>query len=108
RPAGRPPGRGWVRRSAVRNPWSSAPLYDIRGQKISQGLPRAKKLVLDRPERHALQLCDFLVRELAVMPEGDQLAVVVGQPADGFVQRQAQPSTRKILEGIGAALFRVH
>jgi len=48
---------------------SSPPLYGVRRQKISQGLPRPEELVLHRPERHHFQLGDLLVRELAVVPE---------------------------------------
>ena len=42
------------------------------------------------------------------MTERDELAVVVGQPPDGLVQRQAQPAPREILQRIGPDVLRLH
>src|SRR5271169_39478 len=84
------------------------PLYDVPGQKISQGLSGTKELVLDRAERHALELGDLLVGHLAVVTKADELAVVVGQPVDGRREGLAKTMAGQLLVGIRARLGRIH
>ncbi len=82
-------------------------LYGALRQKISEGLPGPKKLVLDGPQGHSLQLGDFLVRELPVVPKADQLPVVVGEPFDGEVERLPKAGPRERLEGVRLPVYRV-
>src|SRR5690348_13371869 len=52
-----------------------------------QHLTPPEQLVLDGPQGHPLHLRDLFVRELAEMPQEDQLPVLPGEPVDGLLNR---------------------